>query len=100
MLGIPFPQTTTNWTQSLILYQQILLPFTIGIYALASHQYTLDPLLALAGYSEHIFFTFLKIKETYVRSVLNKRALVVLAWIALIDLALVCLLVFVPGKRL
>lgn len=31
---------------------------------------------------------------------LNKRALMCLGWITIIDVALCCLFIFVPGKRL
>lgn len=44
-----------------------ILPFTIAVYCLTSHQYMLDPLLALAGFSEYTFFNFARIKEPYVR---------------------------------
>lgn len=78
----------------------IILPFTIGVYALASHQYALDPILALAGYSEYTFMSFMRIREPYVRKLLNKRALMVLGITILVDACLVVLFVFVPGKRL
>jgi hypothetical protein len=79
---------------------QLTLPFTIGVYALCSHQYALDPILALVGYSEYTFFNFSKIREPYVRRLLRQRSLMVLAITILIDVALVVLFVFVPGKRL
>ena len=60
----------------------------------------LDPLLALAGASEYTFFTFFRVREPYVRRLLAKRALTVLAEVVLIDAALCCLFVFVPGRRL
>ncbi|KAM3088456.1 Bud site selection protein, Revert to axial protein 1 [Clarireedia jacksonii] len=78
----------------------LILPFTIGVYALCSHQYALDPILALLGYSEYTFMSFSRIREPYVRKLLNKRALMVLMVTILIDAALVVLFVFVPGKRL
>jgi hypothetical protein len=84
----------------MLIFLQVLLPFTIGVYALASHQYRLDPILALAGYSEYTFFNFSRIREPYVRKLLNKRAIMVLGVTILIDAALVVLFVFVPGKRL
>jgi hypothetical protein len=56
--------------------------------------------LALAGFSEYTFMNFVRIKEPYVRKLLNKRALMALAAVALIDAACVVLFVFVPGKRL
>lgn len=78
----------------------LILPFLVGVYFLASHQYTLDPILAFAGYSEYTFFNFSKMSEPFVRSLLRKRALIVSGWIAIITAALVCLFVFVPGKHL
>ncbi|KAG9237367.1 RGS domain-containing protein [Amylocarpus encephaloides] len=78
----------------------LILPFSIGVYVLCSHQYALDPLLALVGFSEYTFMSFSKIKEPYVRKLLNKRALMVLGVTILIDASLVVLFVFVPGKRL
>lgn len=47
----------------------LILPFTVGIYFLASHQYMLDPLVALAGFSEYTFMSFVRIKEPFVRYV-------------------------------
>jgi hypothetical protein len=78
----------------------LIIPFTIGVYALCSHQYALDPILALAGFSEYTFMSFSPIREPYVRKLLNKRAIMVLGITILIDAALVILFVFVPGKRL
>jgi hypothetical protein len=43
---------------------------------------------------------FSRIREPYVRRLLNKRAMMVLGITGLIDAALVVLFVFVPGKRL
>jgi hypothetical protein len=79
---------------------QLVIPFTVGVYALCSHQYALDPILALLGSSEYTFMNFSRIKEPFVRKLLNKRALMVLAVTVLLDGCLVCLFVFVPGKRL
>lgn len=45
----------------------VILPFTVGVYLLATHQYMLDPILALAGYSEYTFMNFSKVKEPFVR---------------------------------
>jgi hypothetical protein len=47
----------------------LILPFTVGIYFLGSHQYMLDPILALLGYSEYTFMNFARIKEPFVRYV-------------------------------
>ncbi|KAI9850554.1 MAG: Bud site selection protein, Revert to axial protein 1 [Thelocarpon superellum] len=78
----------------------LILPFSIGVYALASHQYALDPIMALVGFSEYTFMSFSRIREPYVRKLLNKRAMTVLSITILIVTALVVLFVFVPGKRL
>merc|ERR1712072_254277 len=78
----------------------LVLPFTIGVYALCSHQYAIDPILALAGYSEYTFMSFSRIREPYVRKLLNKRAIMVLTVSTFITACLVVLFVFVPGKRL
>ncbi|TAQ90151.1 hypothetical protein B7494_g1548 [Chlorociboria aeruginascens] len=78
----------------------LILPFTVGVYALCSHQYALDPILALLGFSEYTFMSFSRVREPYIRKLLNKRALMVLGITILIDAALVVLFVFVPGKRL
>ena len=45
----------------------VILPFTVGVYLLASHQYMLDPVLALLGYSEYTVFSVHRIKEPFVR---------------------------------
>lgn len=47
-----------------------ILPFTVGVYFLASHQYMLDPLMALAGYSEYTLGSLHRIREPFVRYVL------------------------------
>ncbi|RDL33220.1 Uncharacterized protein BP5553_08659 [Venustampulla echinocandica] len=78
----------------------LILPFTVGVYSLSSHQYALDPILALVGFSEYTFMSFSRVRERFVRKLLNKRALMVLGVTLLIDAALVVLFVFVPGKRL
>jgi len=44
--------------------------------------------------------SFSRVKEPYVRKLLNRRALTVVAAIILVDAALITLFVFVPGKRL
>ena len=44
-----------------------ILPFTVGVYLLATHQYMMDPILALVGYSEYTFMNFSQIKEPFVR---------------------------------
>ncbi|KAF7911244.1 uncharacterized protein EAF01_002751 [Botrytis porri] len=91
LIFLNYPHHTRVW---------VLLPFTIGVYALCSHQYALDPILALAGYSEYTFMSFSKIREPFVRRLLHKRALMVLMVTAITDAALVLIFVLVPGKRL
>lgn len=65
-----------------------------------TQQYKLDPILGILGFSEYTLFHFVRIKEPYVRRLIIKRSLMVLAMIAAVDAALVVLFVFVPGKRL
>ena len=50
-----------------------ILPFTVGVYLLATHQYMLDPILALAGYSEYTFMNFSRVKEPFVRYVRSQE---------------------------
>lgn len=78
----------------------LILPFTIGVYCLASYQYSLDPVLALIGLSEYTPFKFSRVREPFVRKMLARRALMVLAITVLIDAALCVFFVLVPGKRL
>lgn len=56
--------------------------------------------MALVGFSEYTPFNFSRIREPYVRQLLAKRALMVLAITLLIDAALCVLFILVPGKRL
>jgi hypothetical protein len=86
--------------QALLTNVKLILPFTIGVYCLASQQYNIDPILALLGFSEYTFMNFARIKEPFVRRLLNKRASMVLACTVLIGVALIVLFIFVPGKRL
>lgn len=78
----------------------LILPFTIGVYCLCCYQYSLDPILALVGYSEYTPFQFSRVREPYVRKLLAKRALMVLAVTILVDAALLLLFILVPGKRI
>jgi hypothetical protein len=45
----------------------LVLPFTIGVYLLMTHQYMLDPIMALVGLSEYTFMVFSRIQEPFVR---------------------------------
>lgn len=56
--------------------------------------------MAIIGYSEYTSFNFTRIRESYVRKLLTKRSLMVLAITALVDAALCVLFILVPGKRL
>jgi hypothetical protein len=79
----------------------LILPFTIGTYALTSQQYMLDPILVFAGFSEYTFMSFVRIREPYVKKLLrSRRASMALGLFILIDTATCCLFIFVPGKRL
>ncbi|KAJ1327727.1 ADP-ribosylation factor-binding protein GGA [Microdochium nivale] len=78
----------------------VILPFTIGVYFLASYQYSLDPIMAIVGFTEYTPFNFSRIREPYVRKLLVQRSLMVLAWTIIIDAALCLLFILVPGKRL
>jgi hypothetical protein len=60
----------------------------------------LDPILALAGYSEYTLMDFNRIREPFVIKTLNKRSLTTLGLFLLVDAAVCCLFIFVPGKRL
>ncbi|KAI0391480.1 putative RGS domain protein [Xylariaceae sp. FL0594] len=77
-----------------------VLPFTIGVYCLCSYQYSLDPIMALLGLTEYTPFSFVRIREPYVRKLLIKRAITVLAVTVLVDAAILVLFILVPGKRL
>lgn len=80
---------------------QVILPFSVAVLLLLSHQYELDPLMVLfLNRSETTPFKLIAIKERYVRSLLFKRALGVLLLVTLITAALTVLFVFVPGHRL
>ncbi|KAI0597376.1 RGS domain-containing protein [Biscogniauxia sp. FL1348] len=77
-----------------------ILPFTVGVYFLASYQYSLDPIMALLGFTEYTPFNFSRIREPYVRKLLVKRSIMVLTATVLIDAAFCVLFILVPGKRL
>ncbi|KAH0542145.1 hypothetical protein FGG08_003445 [Glutinoglossum americanum] len=91
MIFLDYPRTKRLW---------LILPFFLGIYSLISHQYYLDPIMALVGFSEYTIFSFFRIREPYVRKLLNKRSATILTIIILISACLTVLFVFVPGKRL
>ncbi|KAF2006563.1 regulator of G protein signaling superfamily [Amniculicola lignicola CBS 123094] len=78
----------------------LILPFTIAIYLIFTHQYMLDPILALIGLSEYTLMDFFRIRETFVRKTLRTRSLTLLVLFLLVDAAVCCLFIFVPGRRL
>ncbi|KJZ77514.1 hypothetical protein HIM_03238 [Hirsutella minnesotensis 3608] len=91
LIFLDSPRTTKCW---------LILPFTVGVYFLASYQYSLDPVMAMIGFSEYTPFNFSRTREPYVRQLLAKRAVMVLAVTLLADAALCVLFILVPGKRL
>ncbi|KAF2017771.1 regulator of G protein signaling superfamily [Aaosphaeria arxii CBS 175.79] len=78
----------------------IILPFTFAIYFIFTHQYMLDPILALVGFSEYTLMDFNRMREPFVKRTLNKRSFTMLLMALLLDAAVCCLFIFVPGKRL
>lgn len=78
----------------------VILPFTIAVFLIMSHQYELDPILALALQSETTPFHLIRVREPYIRNLLLQRTVGVLLIVALITAALTVLFVFVPGHRL
>jgi hypothetical protein len=78
---------------------------------LFSHQYNLDPFVALAGYSECTFMSFRHIDEPYgitpfstvlmiVRKLLHRRSMIVLLLTFVVTAALCVIFVLVPSRRL
>lgn len=84
----------------MLLTMQVLLLFALGVYALVSFEFHLDPLLGLVGLSETTFLRFMRIREPYVRQLLVTRSLWVLSLFAVVTAGLTLLFVLVPGKRL
>lgn len=78
--------------------KQVILPFAVASYFLASYQYKIDPVMALVGYSEYTFMNWSQIQEPYVRRLLNKRATATLFIAIFLAAALCVLFIFVPGK--
>ncbi|KAJ2973061.1 hypothetical protein NUW58_g9037 [Xylaria curta] len=91
LIFLDAPRSTRCWE---------ILPFTVGVYCLASYQYSLDPIMALLGLTEYTPFSFVRIREPYVRKLLVKRSITVLAVTILVDAAISVLFILVPGKRL
>lgn len=72
----------------------------VGFYSLCSQQYGIDPILALAGLSEHSFAKFSRIRDPYIQQLMSKRALMVLLFTLSIGCSFIVLFLFVPGKRI
>lgn len=79
---------------------QVILPFIVAAYFIASYQYKIDPVMAYLGYSEYTFLNWAPIREPYVRKLLNKRATATLFIALLVAAALSILFIFVPGTML
>lgn len=80
----------------------IVVSFLIGFYCLVSSVYRLDPLLALVGYSESFIpkRTFIKVDDQFIRRLLLKRSIWVLALILLFTAIFTIVFCLVPGRRL
>ncbi|CRG92296.1 Protein rax1 [Talaromyces islandicus] len=85
------PRSTRCW---------VILPFIVASYFVTTYQYKIDPVMALLGFSEYTFMNWQRIQEPYVRTLLNKRALVTLAYALLIAAALSIIFILVPGTVL
>ncbi|KAI9728536.1 MAG: Bud site selection protein, Revert to axial protein 1 [Cirrosporium novae-zelandiae] len=78
----------------------VIFPFAVGSYLTMCHQYNIDPILALLGSSESTDFHWLKIREPYIRQLLNKRAMMVLVLFLVFTVVLSVIFIFVPGNHL
>lgn len=85
------PKATRCW---------LILPFGVGAYGIFSSLYNLDPIMAIAGYSEAVSKRLIRIREPYVRQLLVKRSLYVLSVIILVAAVFVIIFALVPGDRL
>lgn len=87
------PKATRCW---------LILPFGVASYAIFSSLYNLDPIMAVAGFSESSASSskLVRVKEPYVMQLLVKRACYVFAVIVLVAAIFVIIFALVPGKRL
>ena len=83
-----------------LIFLKLILPFTIAFYFIFTHQYMLDPILALLGFSEYTLMDFNRIREPFVKKTLRQRSITTLLMFLVLDVAVCCLFIFVPGKRL
>ncbi|ANB11504.1 Rax1p [Sugiyamaella lignohabitans] len=85
------PKVTRLW---------LILPAAVAAYGIFSSLYNLDPLMALAGFSEASARSVVRIKEPYVRQLLTKRSLYVLCVLIIVTACFVLIFALVPGHRL
>ncbi|CAO1628763.1 unnamed protein product [Parajaminaea phylloscopi] len=78
----------------------VILPFSIALLLILSHQYELDPLLVLLSRSETTPFHLIQVREPYIKKLLRQRAVGMLVVTAILTAALCVLFIFVPGHRL
>lgn len=78
----------------------IILPFSIALLLLLSHQYELDPFLVVMQRSETTPFRLIQVREPYIKKLLVQRAIGMLFITTLLTAALCVLFIFVPGHRL
>ncbi|KAL1995843.1 hypothetical protein VTN49DRAFT_709 [Thermomyces lanuginosus] len=78
----------------------VILPFAVAGYFIATYQYKIDPVMAYLGFSEYTFNNWIRIREPYVRALLNKRATATLGLAVLIAAGFSVLFIFVPGTVL
>jgi hypothetical protein len=78
----------------------LILPFTLALYFIFTHQYMLDPILAFLGLSEYTLMHFNRVREPYVKKTLRTRSLSLLGFFLTTTTAVCCLFIFVPGDRL
>lgn len=83
-----------------VLIVQVILPFVVAAYFIASYQYKLDPVMALLGYSEYTFMSWAAIREPYVRRLLAKRSTATVLIALFVAGALSVLFILVPGTLL
>lgn len=78
----------------------LILPFVFAAYFISSYQYNIDPIMAYLGFSEYTFLNWARIREPYVRTLLNKRATATILIAAFVAASLSVLFIFVPGTML
>jgi hypothetical protein len=92
--------TVTECSDCLTAISQVILPFVVAGYFIATYQYKVDPVMAYVGFSEYTFMNWAQIREPYVRALLNKRATATLMLALFVAAALSILFILVPGTIL